>query len=55
MFEIEWETPHHNILVEFMNNLKLDLEHNIIKVMLGEEQKIINKHMLVDIFKICHT
>jgi hypothetical protein len=23
MFEIEWKTPHHNNLVEFLNNLKL--------------------------------
>jgi hypothetical protein len=37
MFEIEWKTPHHNILVEFLNNWKLDLEHNKIKVMLGDE------------------
>ncbi len=20
LFEVEWETPHHNILVEFLNN-----------------------------------
>jgi hypothetical protein len=40
------------LLVEFLNNWKLDLEHNRIKVMLGEEQKIINKHMLVKVFKI---
>jgi hypothetical protein len=37
LFEVEWKTPHHNILVEFLNNWKLDFEHNIIKVMLGEE------------------
>jgi hypothetical protein len=37
MFEIDWKTPRHNIMVEFMNNWKLDLEHNIIKVMLGDE------------------
>jgi len=37
-----------------MNNLKLDLVHNIIKVMLGEEQRIIDKHMLVEVFRICH-
>jgi len=35
MFEIEWKTPHHNILVEFMNNWKLDPKNNIIKFMLG--------------------
>ncbi len=27
MFEIEWKTPHHNILVEFLNNWKLDPKH----------------------------
>jgi len=37
LFEVEWKTPHHNILVEFLNNWKLDFEHNRIKVMLGEE------------------
>jgi hypothetical protein len=37
LFEIEWKTPFHKILVEFLNNLKLDPEHNRIKVMLGED------------------
>ncbi len=54
LFEIEWKTPHHNILVEFFNNQKLDPKHNRIKVMLGEEQKIINKHVLVEVLRICH-
>jgi hypothetical protein len=52
MFEIEWKTPHHNILVEFLNNWKLDFEHSIIKVMLGEEQRIIYKHVLAKVFRI---
>jgi hypothetical protein len=54
MFEIEWKTPHNNILVEFLNNWKLDLEHNIIKVVLRDEQRIINNHVLVEVFKIYH-
>ncbi len=54
LFEVEWKTLHHNILVEFMNNQKLDSEHNIIKVMLKEEQKIIDKHLLEEVLKICH-
>ncbi len=37
LFEVEWKTPYHNILIEFLNNQNLDLEHNSIKVMLGEE------------------
>jgi hypothetical protein len=28
LFEIEWKTFRHNILVEVFNNWKLDLEHN---------------------------
>jgi hypothetical protein len=40
MFEIEWITPHHNILVQFLNNQKLDTKHNRIKVMMAEELKI---------------
>jgi hypothetical protein len=36
LFEIELKTPHHNIVVEFLSNWKLDLEHNRIKVMLGD-------------------
>jgi hypothetical protein len=28
LFEVEWKTPYHNILVEFLNNWKLDFEHN---------------------------
>jgi hypothetical protein len=40
-FEIEWITPHHNILVEFLNNWKLNSKHNRIKVMMVEELKII--------------
>ncbi len=46
LFEIKWKTFRHNILVEFLNNWKLDLEHNKIKVMLGEEQRVIDKHLL---------
>ncbi len=53
LFEIEWKTLHHNILVEFMNNWKLDPKHNKIKVMLGEEQRIIDNHVQVEFFRIC--
>jgi hypothetical protein len=28
LFEVEWKTPHHNFFVEFLNNWKLDFEHN---------------------------
>jgi len=55
LFEIEWKTPQHKILVEFINNWKLDLEHNIIKVILGDDQRIIDKHVLVKKFRMCHT
>jgi hypothetical protein len=41
--------------VEFLNNWKLDFEHNVIKVMLGEEHKIFDKHFLVEVLKIYHT
>jgi hypothetical protein len=37
LFEIEWTTPCHNILVEFLNNWKLNSEHNKIKIMMGKE------------------
>jgi hypothetical protein len=33
----------------------LDSEHNKIKVRLGEEQRIINKHLLVEVSKIYQT
>ncbi len=46
LFKIEWKTPRHNILVEFLINWKLDPEHNRIKVMLKEEQRIIDKNVL---------
>ncbi len=46
LFEIEWKTLCHNILVEFYNNYKLDFEHKKIKVMMAKEQKIINRHLL---------
>jgi hypothetical protein len=36
-FEVEWKTSGHNILVEFLNNWKLDSEYNKIKVMMKEE------------------
>ncbi len=36
-FEVEWKTSCHNILVEFLNNWKLDYEHNKIKVMMKED------------------
>jgi hypothetical protein len=36
MFDIKWKTPRHNILVEFMNNWKLDPKHNKIKVIMGD-------------------
>ncbi len=54
IFEIEWKTPCHNILIESMNNWKLDLQHNIIKVMTGDEQRIMDKHVLAKVFRICH-
>jgi hypothetical protein len=52
LFDIKWKTPRHNILVEFLNNWKLDLEHNKIKVMLGDEQNIIVKLVLAEVFRI---
>ncbi len=55
LFEIEWKTPRHNILVEFLNNWKLDPKHNKIKVMLGDEQRIVDKHVLAKVLKFCHT
>jgi hypothetical protein len=55
LFEVEWKTPYHNILVEFLNNWKLDFEHKKIKAMSKKEQKIINKHLLIKVFKIYHT
>ncbi len=36
LFEVEWKTPCWNILVEFLNNWKLESKHNKIKVMMGE-------------------
>jgi hypothetical protein len=54
MFEIECKTFHYKILVEFLNNWKLDPKNNKIKVMLGDEPRIINKHVLVEVFRICH-
>jgi hypothetical protein len=35
MFEMKWKTFCHNILVEVLNNYKINIEHNKIKVMLG--------------------
>lgn len=32
--------PHRNILVEFLNNWKLDFEHKKIKIMMVEEYKL---------------
>ncbi len=40
IFQIEWKKPCHNILVEFLNNWKLDPKYNGIKVTLGDEQRI---------------
>ncbi len=55
LFEVEWKTSCHNILVEFLNKYKLDFEHNRIKVMMVEQQRIINIHLSKEVFKICHT
>jgi len=55
MFEIEWRIPSHNILVEFLSNWNLDPKHNKIKVMSGDEQRIIDKHVLAKVLKIYHT
>jgi hypothetical protein len=38
-----------------MNNWKLDHEHNKINVMLGDEERVINKHVLTKVSKIYHT
>ncbi len=51
IIEIEWKTPRHNILVDFLKNWKLDPEHNKIKVLLGDEHRIIYKHVLVEVLK----
>jgi len=51
MFKIEWKTPRHNILVEFLNKWKLDSEQNKIKVMLGDEQRIIDKDVLAEVLE----
>ncbi len=32
----------------------MDPKHNRIKVMLGDKQRIIDKHVLVEVFKISH-
>jgi hypothetical protein len=37
LFEIEWKTPCHIILVELLNNWKLDFEHNKIKVTMAKD------------------
>jgi hypothetical protein len=50
LFKVEWKTPRHNIIIEYLNNWKLNFEHNKIKVTLREEQKIIGKHLLVEAF-----
>ncbi len=50
LFEVKWKTPRHNILVEFLNNWKLDSEHRKIKIMMGEKQKIIDRHFLAEVF-----
>jgi hypothetical protein len=50
LFEVEWKTPHHNILVEFLNNWKVYYEHNRIKIMVGKEQIIKDRHMLGEVF-----
>ncbi len=55
LFKVEWKTPCHNILVEFLKNWKLNFEHNKTKVMMAKERKIINGHLLVEVLKICHT
>ncbi len=47
MFKVEWKTPYHNILVEFLNNWTLGFEHNKIKFMMAKKQKIIYRHFLV--------
>jgi hypothetical protein len=54
LFEIQWQTPRHNILVEFMNNSKLVSKHNNFKVMMAQGQRIIDKHLLAEVFLICH-
>jgi hypothetical protein len=54
LFKIQWNTPCHNILVELLNNWKLDSKHNRIKAMMVQEQIIIDKHLLVEVFQIFH-
>jgi hypothetical protein len=54
LFDIEWKIPRNNILVEFLSNWKLYFEHNKIKVMMAKAQRIINRHLLAEVFKIYH-
>jgi hypothetical protein len=46
LFKVEWRTPCHNILVEFLNNWKLDFGHNKIKLMMAKKYIIIYRHLL---------
>jgi hypothetical protein len=50
LFEVEWKTHHHNILVKFLNNWKLNYEHNKNKIMMEEEKIIISRHMSAEVF-----
>jgi hypothetical protein len=54
LFKVEWKIPCHNIMVEFLNNWKLDSKHNRIKIMMAKEQRIIDQHLLANFLKICH-
>jgi hypothetical protein len=49
LLELKWITPRNEWLVEFLNTYQIQRE--IIFARLGEKFIIINKHLIVDMFK----
>jgi hypothetical protein len=54
LFEVEWKTPCHNILVEFLNNWKRILNITKSRSCWGKNKEFIDKHLLTKVLKIYH-
>jgi hypothetical protein len=51
LFEINWKTPHHDLLVEFLNNWKEHKREHIF-AHIGEKALVIDVHTIEKVFKV---
>ncbi len=54
LFEVQWRRPQHDLLVEFLNSWKVEKKETIY-VQIVEKVIVVDKHVIIDMFKISST